>query len=117
MEFVRNVYKDIDTLDAKKLVAHLTDDCIFVFGNLDPLVGHAAVERLLGSFFQALDAMAHEIEECWKVDETIISRMRVTYTRKDRLRKSYPAAVIWRMQGRRIREFLIYCDNSSLFVD
>lgn len=115
MDFVRSVYKDVDTLDVHKLLAHLTNDCILVFGNAKPVSGHAAAERFLSGFVGMIAGMAHEIEECWEVGEVIISKMRVTYTRKDRLQKTYPAVVIWRMRGPLIREFLIYCDNSSLF--
>lgn len=115
MEFVRSVYKDVDTLNVHKLVTHLTNDCILVFGNAKPVSGRAATERFLSDFVEMIAGMAHEIEECWKVDEVIISKMRVTYTRKDHIQKTYPAAVIWRMRGPLIREFLIYCDNSSLF--
>jgi len=114
MDFVRSVYQDVDTLDVHKLIAHLTDDCVFVFGNAAPITGHAAIEGLLCGFFGAIAGIRHEIEECWEANGAIISRMRVTYTRKDRIRKSYPAAVIWRMRGPLIKEFLIYCDNSSL---
>lgn len=116
MDFVRSVYKDVDGMDVRKVSAYLTEDCILVFGNAPPVVGHRAIEGYTGGFMEMLAGIAHDIDEAWSVDDVVISRMRVTYTRKDGKRKSYPAAVIWRMRGPRISEYRIYVDNSTLFV-
>ena len=43
IQLVRDIYSDIDTMDVRKLLQHLTPDCSFVFANAEPLVGHEAV--------------------------------------------------------------------------
>lgn len=115
IDYVRSVYADIDTMDVKKLTKHLTDDCNFVFANAEPKVGKPAVEEFIGGFMQAIGGIKHEIDESWRSDDVVVSRLRVTYTRKDGARKTYPAAVIFRMRSELIKDFLIYVDNSTLF--
>lgn len=114
-DYVKRVYADVDTMDVRKLLEHLTEDCAFVFGNAEPLSGHAAIEVHVGGFMGMIAGMAHEIEDVWRVDDVVIVRTKVTYTRKDRSQVSYPAAIILRLRGDRICEFRIYVDNSTLF--
>lgn len=112
---VRSTYKDIDTMDVGKLISHLTQDCQFIFANMEPLVGHGAIESNIGGFMASLERMVHSVVEAWRVDAVIFSRLQVTYRRRDGVEKSYPAAVLWRMRGPLISEFRIYVDNSDLF--
>ena len=115
IEYVRSVYADIDTMDVKKLTKHLTDDCNFVFANAEPKVGKRAVEEFIGGFMQAIGGLRHEVDESYRVDDVVFSRLKVHYTRNDGAIKSYPAAVLFRMRSELIKDFLIYVDNSTLF--
>ncbi|MDO3622403.1 nuclear transport factor 2 family protein [Ralstonia pseudosolanacearum] len=116
IDFVRRVYRETDTMDVRRLSAYLTHDCTLCFANGAPLVGRAAIEHDLGGFMAMVDGMRHEIDDAWRIDDTILSRLQVTYTRKDGVRKRYPAAIIWRMRGHRISRFEIYVDISTLFA-
>lgn len=115
-KFVRSVYRDVDTRELPRLLAHLTQDCTFVFGNAEPVTGHAAIEDFVGGFMGMIAAMEHRTEEAWRAGDAVFARLRVTYTRHDAIQKSYPASVIWRMHGPLIREFRIFVDNSNLFA-
>ncbi|TKC92264.1 nuclear transport factor 2 family protein [Trinickia terrae] len=115
IDFVRNVYRDVDAMDPRRLTAHLTPDCTFVFANADPVTGSAAIESHLRAFMEMFDGMTHEIDAAWRAGDVVISRLRVAYRRKDGIRKVYPAAVIWRMRGELIGEFTVFIDASTLF--
>jgi ketosteroid isomerase-like protein len=116
LEFVKNVYRDVDSLDASKLVAHLTPDCTFIFGNAEPIIGHQAIIQYIGGFGSMVAGLAHDVDEVWTIGEMVFICQRVTYTRMDGSQVSYPAAVVWRMKGQYIDEFRIYVDNSTLFA-
>lgn len=115
--FMQAVYRDIDSRDIQRLLAHLTPDCHFVFGNAPPLAGHAEVAAQVGGFLGVIAGIRHDVDEAWQVGDVVIGRLRVTYTRHDGAVRSYPAAVIWRLQGPLVHEFRIYVDNSTLFTD
>lgn len=114
-DYVSRVYADVDSMDVRKLLAHLTEDCAFIFGNAEPVIGHPAIQAYIGGFMGMIAGIVHEIEDVWRVDDVVIVRQKVTYTRKDQSQVSYPAAIIWRLRGERICEFRIYVDNSTLF--
>jgi hypothetical protein len=44
--FVTSVYRAIDSMDEKQLAPFLTEDCIFAFGNAEPVVGRAASDLI-----------------------------------------------------------------------
>jgi hypothetical protein len=40
---VEAIFADIDTLDSRKFVPHLTEDAVFQFGNSEPVVPNADI--------------------------------------------------------------------------
>src|SRR5580692_7315571 len=94
--FVSSVYKAIDTMDEKELAPFLTENCTFVFGNAKPVVGRAASADASKAFMALIAGIKHDLADVWSVDDNVISRMTVTYTRKDgkknELSRSYDLA-------------------------
>jgi ketosteroid isomerase-like protein len=114
--FVTSVYKAIDSMDEKQLAPFLTEDCAFVFANAKPVVGRAASAEASKQFLAKLAAIKHELDDVWRVNDDIISRIKVTYTRKDGKKMSFPCVTIWRVQGKQIADYRIYIDNTTLFA-
>jgi ketosteroid isomerase-like protein len=114
--FVTSVYKAIDTMDEKELAPFLAEDCTFVFGNAKPVVGRAASADASKAFMATIAGIKHDLADVWKVDDNIISRMTVTYTRKDGKKMSFPGVTIWRVKGKQIADYRIYVDNTPLFA-
>jgi uncharacterized protein (TIGR02246 family) len=115
-EFAVNVYRAVDSMDPLAQLAFFTPDCTFVFGNHAPVRGHDAIGAHVQAFFSTIAGLEHELFEVWSVDDHVIVRMTVTYTRKDGKRMTFPAAVIWKIRDELISEFRIYVDNSPLFA-
>ena len=113
--FVRSVYRAIDSMDEKQLAPFLTEDCIFVFGNAKPVHGRAASAEASKAFLAKLAGIKHDVDDVWRVNDDIISRIKVTYTRKDGKEVSFPGVTIWRVQGKQIADYRIYIDNTTLF--
>ena len=115
-EFSAEVFAAVDTMDEKRLLAFLTENCTFVFANAEPLVGHREIGAGVKQFFTMLAGIRHNPIEVWRCDDTIISQMTVTYTRQDGSELTFPGATIWKMEGDLISSYLIYVDNSPLFA-
>jgi ketosteroid isomerase-like protein len=114
--FVTSVYKAIDTMDEKELAPFLTEDCTFVFGNAKPVVGRAAGAEASKQFMAKIAGIKHDLDDVWRVNDDIISRIKVTYTRKDGKKMSFPAVTIWHVEGKQIADYRIYVDNTPLFA-
>ena len=71
-------------MDEKKLAPFLTENCAFVFGNAKPVVGRAASADASKAFMATIAGIRHDLADVWGIDDNIISRMTVTYTRKAR---------------------------------
>jgi ketosteroid isomerase-like protein len=115
-EFAVNVYRAVDSMIPSAQLAFLTPDCTFVFANHPPAKGHAEIGAHVQAFFSTIAGLEHELFDVWPVDNHLIVRMAVTYTRKDGKRMTFPAAVIWKIRGELISEFRIYVDNSPLLL-
>jgi ketosteroid isomerase-like protein len=114
--FATSVYKAIDTMDEKELAPFLTEDCTFVFGNAKPVVGRAAGAEASKQFMAKIAGIKHDLDDVWRVNDDIISRIKVTYTRKDGKKMSFPAVTIWHVEGKQIADYRIYVDNTPLFA-
>jgi ketosteroid isomerase-like protein len=103
-------------MDEKKLAPFLTENCTFVFGSAAPVFGRAASAEASKAFMALIASVKHELEDVWRFDDKIVSRMTVTYTRKDGRKMSFPAVTIWHVEGQQIADYRIYVDNTPLFA-
>jgi ketosteroid isomerase-like protein len=116
LAFAKSVYEAIDTMDERKLAPFLTENCAFVFGNAEPVVGRTASADASKAFMATIAGIKHDLADVWKIDDNIISRLTVVYTRKDGKKMSFPAVTIWRVEGEQIADYRIYVDNTPLFA-
>ncbi|WP_063553281.1 nuclear transport factor 2 family protein [Burkholderia territorii] len=114
-EFALEVYQAVDSMDERLLLPYLTEDCAFVFGNREPLIGHASIAEGLRQFSVAIAGLHHRLLDVWQFDDVIVSRIEVTYVRHDKSRVAVPAATIWRLRDRKIFDNRIYIDNTPVF--
>ncbi|TDN70002.1 nuclear transport factor 2 family protein [Paraburkholderia sp. BL10I2N1] len=114
--FASQVYAACDSMDEHRFGQYLTEDCRFVYANSDPVIGRANAAAYVKGFMSMISGIRHELLEVWQCDDDVlISRMNVTYTRKDRTTLTVPAMTVWRMRDKMIQEYLIYVDVSELF--
>jgi hypothetical protein len=116
LSFAKSVYEAVDSMDETNLAKFLTDECTFTFGNTKPVVGRAAVAEASKAFLSLIAGIKHEINDVWGVDDTIITRLTVIYTRNDKKTMSFPGVTIWHVEGKQISDYRIYIDNTSLFA-
>jgi ketosteroid isomerase-like protein len=116
MEFVSKVHESIDSMDEQGFANYLTENCTFVYANGEPVVGRANAAAASHGFLNLLGGIKHDIVNVWAFENVLISRVSVTYTRKDGSTLTVPAVTIWKLEGNLIDECRIYADSSQLFT-
>jgi len=111
----RDVYKTIDTMSGTRFAEFLTSDGTFVFGNADPVSGREAVAAYVDHFFSVIAGIRHDVQDVWVAGDCVISRFKVTYTRKQGDQMTFPGVNVWRMHGDLIADYRIYLDNTPLW--
>ena len=115
-DYVLEVYEAVDSKDEQRLARFLTENCTFVYANSDPVVGRANVAEASKKFIALIAGIKHQLLDVWALDDVIVSRLEVTYTRKDGSTLTVPAVTIWRMRDGQIDDYRIYIDIAPLFA-
>jgi len=110
------LFDAIDTHDSEGILAYLTDDARFVFGNAAPAVGKAAIGTMLRGFFASIGACRHELTGSYRDGDTLVCRGLVTYTRHDGRVVTLPFCNVLAMRGHRIADYQIYSDPAPLYA-
>ncbi len=110
------LFAAIDRRDADTFATFLADDATFRFGNADGVVGRAAIREAVGGFFASIARLDHTIADAWALDGAVVVHGSVTYTRHDGGRLTVPFANVFKLQGEKIGEYLIFVDASQLYL-
>lgn len=113
-DWIATLFAAIDRQDAGAFADYLTEDARFVFGNLPPVEGRAAIRDFVSGFFASIRAVSHDVPDAWQAGDTVVCRGQVTYTRHDGSRLAVPFANVFLMAGDRVRDYRIYMDASAL---
>jgi ketosteroid isomerase-like protein len=113
--WIKRLFSSVDNIDTEAFLSFLEDDALFRFGNEQVVSGKEAICKTLEEFFASIKGLRHEILETWFEAGTVICQGEVTYTRTDDSDIMIPFVNIFRMQGNRIREYLIYIDIKPLY--
>ncbi|WP_168788679.1 nuclear transport factor 2 family protein [Paraburkholderia aromaticivorans] len=114
-EYASEVYEAVDSTDEQRLARFLTENCTFVYGNSEPVIGRANVAESSKKFMALIAGIEHHLLDVWAFEDVIVSRLEVTYTRKDGSTLTLPAVTIWRVRSRQIDDYRIYIDVTPLF--
>lgn len=114
--WLTGLFAAIDAFDVERFVSFLSPDCEFRFGNAPSIFGHAAIRATVSQFFAAIKGIRHSELEAWEHPDATLCSGRVTYIRHDTTELAVPFAVIFRLDGGLVRQYLIVVDNSQLFA-
>ena len=115
-EYASEVCEAIDSKDEQRLARYLTENCTFVYANSDPVIGRENVAEASKTFMALIAGIKHQLLDVWASDDVVISRLDVTYTRKDGSTLKVPAVTIWRLCEKQINDYRIYIDVAPLFA-
>jgi ketosteroid isomerase-like protein len=114
--WVTTLFHSLDVFDADTFASFLTDDAVFVFGNAEPVKSRPVIRDVVAQFFTSIKAIQHDLLEAWTLPQDVICRGIVTYTRHSGTRLSAPFANVFKLRDGLIHNYLIYVDNSQLYV-
>jgi len=113
--WLEKLFTTIDAKDAVAFADFLTDDAVFRFGNGAPARGRDEVREAVAQFFAGVKSLQHTVHESWTVPGAVVMHGEVTYTRHTGSRLSVPFANILKLDGTRVREYLVFADASQLW--
>ena len=114
--WVERLFQALDAFDADTFASFLAEDAIFVFGNAEPVKGKTTIRDAVATFFAKIAVIRHELIETWTISDGIICRGIVTYTRHSGTQLQVPFANVFKLEDERIRDYLIYVDNTQLYA-
>lgn len=114
-KFIQNVFEAVDNSDANALTDMMTRDAVFRFSNIPEIRGRENIRPFLEGFFKSIKGISHDNMEVWEVPEGYVMNGRVIYTRLDGT--TYPCwfSNTFKMQDGKIKDYLIFVDNSKLY--
>ncbi len=113
--WLEKLFKTIDAKDPERFAEYLTDDAIFRFGNGEPARGKTAVREAVAGFFKSVKALRHTVRESWTQPDAVVMHGEVTYTRHDGSELRVPFANVFKLDGKLVREYLVFADVSQLW--
>ena len=113
--WIRELFQTIDSKDSVGFVSFLADDASFVFANTEPVRGKEAIREAVANFLSSIKAIRHDILTTLEQPDTVMCHGTIVYTRHDTSQLRVPFANVFKMNGRLIRDYLIYVDISELY--
>ena len=104
----------IDNMDADAFVSYLTDDAVFRWGATPPAEGRDTIHQTVTGVFGMFKALSHTIDGTWVHPDAIFVQGKAAYTRLDDSVVELPFLNCFKMQGDKIREYLVYLDPTPL---
>ncbi|MBN2009695.1 nuclear transport factor 2 family protein [candidate division KSB1 bacterium] len=114
-EWITDLFIAIDKMDVEKFSSFLKQDATFRFGNAAQVAGVNNIKTGLAQFYQSIKKLSHKLLDVWEVDNAVICRGDVTYTRFDDSTVTLPFVDIFKMDDDAIADYLIYIDLAPLF--
>lgn len=107
--------KALDGKQLEEVLSYLTDDCVFVAGNGEAVIGKENIKQVYEAFFPAVQSTKHDVSDIFEAGDKLVHRGHVTYTRLDGSQLTVPFCDVFKMKGGLIAEYTIYIDWSELF--
>ena len=112
--WIDELFASIDAMDPDRFVSFLTDDAVFRYGSSPAAEGRTTVREGVAGFFTTVKALGHTIEGVWEQPDVVFVQGLVHYTRHDDSKVSIPFCNCLKMNGEKIREYLVYIDPTPM---
>jgi ketosteroid isomerase-like protein len=112
--WIPDLFASIDGMDADRFVSFLTDDAVFRWGSNPAAEGKETVRNAVAGFFTTIKGLRHSLEGVWEHPDTVFVLGMVHYTRHDDSTVSIPFCNCLKMDGEKVREYLVYVDPTPM---
>ena len=114
-EFVTRIIEALESKDALKVAALMTNDATLRFGNKPAVHGHETIIQFYATIFDLLISCKYDDTIVEEGANFILWQGVSTYHRNDGVVVTFPFCSVIRKEGDKMKEFLTYADNSALF--
>jgi limonene-1,2-epoxide hydrolase len=114
---LKKLFTFIDAMDLESFLSFISKDGTFRFGSAPAVVGHDAIQDVVGGFFESIAGLRHVLKRTIVSGSTIICEGEVTYTRLDDSSITLPFTNIFEVSSGVISEYKIYIDITPLYAD
>lgn len=111
---ISKLFETIDAKDADAFASFLSENAVFRYGSQPAVQGKEAIRGYVSAFFGSLEALHHQVVDTWEREDSMVCQGVVTYTKGDGRDVSVPFTNIFRFEGERIRDYLVFIDPSPL---
>ena len=115
--FVQSVINSVDRKQADEFASFFTESGSFRLSNQPCVHGKEKVQEYVTAFFDMIASTSHTTVSVDLCGDKIYWQGIVTYVRKDENAFSVPFCNVLTMENNQMQEYLVYVDNSKLFVE
>jgi hypothetical protein len=112
---ILDLFAAIDRFDTETFASYLDEEARFKFANIPVITGKNNIFEFVAGFFQSIKAIKHKNFEIYELDGIRFVLANVTYTRLDGTTLSVDFSNTFKLKGNKIKDYLIFIDNSELF--
>lgn len=112
---IQDLFGAIDKFDTKAFASYLDENARFKFANIPVITGKNNIFEFVAGFFQSIKAIRHKNLESYELEGIRFVMGNVTYTRLDGSTLSVDFSNTFKLNGNKIKDYLIFIDNSDLF--
>jgi hypothetical protein len=111
---VGDVFATIDRMDADGVAAFMTEEGVFRYGSNKPVRGRGPVRDYVAGFFGTITALRHRLTGTWEGKGSLVCEGEVTYTMLDGRDVTLPFVDVFRLEGDKVSDWLIYIDPTPM---
>jgi hypothetical protein len=112
---ILDLFAAIDRFDTETFASYLDEEARFKFANIPVITGKNNIFEFVAGFFQSIKGIKHKNFEIYELEGIRFVLANVTYTRLDGTTLSVDFANTFKLKGNKIKDYLIFIDNSELF--
>lgn len=114
---IKNLIGLFERMDVETALSNFTENAHYRFGNYPPAIGKKAIrEATMASHLDYIKGISFDIKSMWENADSVICELEINYIRNDGSVLTLPCTDIFRMEGDKVKEMLVYMDPSPLFV-
>jgi len=115
--WIKELFSTIDSMDSPAFAKYITQDGTFQWGAFPKMEGTEAITQFVSGFFSMLTSLSHDVTNVWQADgdpDTIFAGGNTLYTIPNGEKVTLSFLNLFRMEGKLIREYTVFCDPTPL---
>lgn len=114
-KLIEDIANCLDAKDAERFATYFTVHGTYRTGNQPPVTGRENILEHAKTFFNIVKTNKHSIVSVEETPSSIIWQGIVSYERVDGLTVTCLHCTILHLDGDKIKQYMVYCDNNEFY--